>query len=137
MPNPYCFTTLLYLEICANNQLYGLFCTAQKQQAKLLNMPRKSCQRLPRFAFPLSLVRIVRIHTIWPPTTEKQLSNETNMLPWDLCPLFHGKCVHYAALNFLSRAYSKIYLNILLLCLAHYPMHSFINLKVSFHLPQP
>jgi hypothetical protein len=75
----------------------------------LKSVPRKSCQNCLDFRalFPLlyGLYGSVQYDL---PQQKNNSAHKTNMLPWDLCPLCLGKCALYAALIFLSQAYSKI-----------------------------
>jgi hypothetical protein len=53
---------------------------------------------------------------------------------WDLCPPSPWEMCHPRCSLFSLKHTQKISLNLLPICLAHYPMHSFINLKMTFSL---
>jgi len=131
MPKPYYCTTS--------------FVTRFPCPQKFWNPPRKLCPKCLNFCAKsvqmYRLVQTVWIHTVRPPTIEKYfgpkmhincfLENRALFL-WKMCPL----CCSVSSLKHTQ----KISLNLIPMCsqhstcLAHYPMHSFINLKMTLSL---
>jgi hypothetical protein len=136
---------LLYLVFHAHSQLYELFCTAQKQPQKILKSASKIMPEMPRFSCQIhTVVQTIQNRTgctdlysttshsrkiFRPKNSQKLFLGNRALLPWKMCLLSHSL--------FSLKHTQKISLTHLLLssrCLAHYPMHSFINLKMTFSL---
>jgi hypothetical protein len=102
------------------------------QQKKLKWLPQNTCNKMPRFMCPPSL--LYKLYG----SIQYGLSNSRNSAPtkqkillgfvpknsWEMCPLSSLKLTQ------------KLSLNLLLLCLAHYPMHSFIKSKDDLFPPK-
>jgi hypothetical protein len=102
------------------------------------NNPRKLCQHLPRFSCPLPLLYGLygSVQYDLPTTVKNEPSTQTKIPPWDLCPSFLGKCALLVALFPLSSLLRKSLKLLLSMCLAHYPMHSFIKSENDLFPPK-
>jgi hypothetical protein len=134
VPSLYCCTAhpeLQHLEKRANSLLYGLFCMAQQQQNSLEN-----CDN-PRLNFCALFLLLYELYGSIQYRLQQQKINSATKQKYSL-----GICAHFVLGNvpsmlpyfFSLKPTRKFSLNLLLLCLAHYPMHSFINLKMIFSL---
>jgi hypothetical protein len=82
----------------------------------------------------LLLYGLVRIHTVRPVPTNNTATNQNRKCLLGICALALLGIMPFLLLTFLSQAYSENLMLLFSMCLAHYPMHSFINLKMTFSL---
>ena len=115
-----------------NRVLYDLQSMAQQNQGNSKILARFMCQKGASKIVPPLAVRFVRIRTVRP-NTKKIEQHYTQKIALGFLPSFSLGNVPSKLLTFLKLSH-KISLNLLSMCLAHYPMHSFINLKITFSL---
>jgi hypothetical protein len=115
--------------------LYGQHNCPLHQQKTLKLLPRNPCSKLPRFLRPPSLLYGLYGFVQCGLSNNRKLSTHKKKIllgfvpknSWETCPL----CCPIFSLKLTQ----KFSLNLLLsMCLTHYPMHSFINLKMTFSL---
>jgi hypothetical protein len=114
-------------------------CTVRSNNNKKISrkMPRFLCQSLPQKLHPSSCC----IDCMDPYSTTQHRKMEqhyTQKIALGFVPSFSLGNVPSKLLTFLSQAYSENLFHstplVFSMCLAHYPMHSFINLKMTFPL---
>jgi hypothetical protein len=133
MPSPYCCMShpeILHLEIRVNSLFYRLFCTSQQQQKQ----PQKLCLAFLDFCSLFLLLYGLYRSVQYDLQQQKINSTLKQKFLLGICALALLENLPFLLPSFLSQAYSKISQAPSLNCLAHYPMHSFINLKMTFSL---
>jgi hypothetical protein len=122
VPNPYRCTTHPKINTLRNVPSFyctKLLCTALLQQEKPSKLPQKSCQTVPQFSCPLSLVvQTVRIRTIWPPTTTITINTHTEYSLGICAQSLLGNAPSLLP-SFLSQALSENLSQILSQCVLH------------------
>jgi hypothetical protein len=135
--SPYSCIDLLKIEpckMCSEQVVVLSSCTNDLLQKTRKKLPRKTCSKLPRFSCPslllYGLYRSVQYNMYQQHTIAYQNINSSlgfaPLFSWKTCP----PCCPLSSLK-LTQKSLKLFLSI---CLAHYPMHSFINLKMTFSL---
>jgi hypothetical protein len=128
---------LCALKTVPNRVLYDLHSTTQQQQGNSKNLPRFSVPKGASKTMPSFLLYGLYGSVQYDPT-QKNRTTLTQKNALGFVPSFFLGNVPSKLLTFLSQAYSENLSQspplVFSMCLAHYPMHSFINLKMTFSL---